>query len=122
MENREEQPDQETRGTEDGRQGGEEPLHIIVEVSMDDEPEQQGEEESEQQGEEELQAEEEAGEQETERTEQETERTVESEERPPTPRTTRAGRESRKPRSFGEEVQVQLSPKERSKRKSRAKY
>ena len=43
--NREEQLDQEIGGTEDRRHGGEEPLHIIVEVSTDEEPEQQGEEE-----------------------------------------------------------------------------
>ena len=44
------------------------------------------------------------------------------EESPTTPRTTRAGRKVRKPNRYGEEVQGQLSPKERSRRKSRAKF
>ena len=109
--NRKEQLDMEAMGTDDRIQGGEElenqPLHITVEVSTD--------EESENQVEEELQTEEEVG-------DQEAEGTVESEETPSTSMTTRAGRKTRKPRRFREEGQVQLSPKERSRRKSRAKF
>ena len=49
---------------------------------------------------------------------------VEKEEAPGTSMTTRAGRKTRKPRRFREEGQGQgqLSPKERNRRKSRAKF
>ena len=103
-ESRDEQIDREAKGS-DNR--GEEPLHITVEISTD--------EESEHQEEEETQTEEEVG-------DQEAEEIVEREERPADPMTTRAGRKTRKPRRFREEGQVQLSPKERSRRKSRAKF
>ena len=83
------------------------PLHIIVEISTDEESEHQ-EEEVIQTGE--------------EVTEQEAEEEVEREEAPGTSITTRAGRRTRKPRRFREEGQGQLSPKERNRRKSRAKF
>ena len=85
------------------------PLHIIVEVSTD--------EESEHQGEEVIQTGEEV-------TEQEAEEEVEREEAPGTSIITRAWRRTRKPRRFREEGQGkgQLSPKERNRRKSRAKF
>ena len=122
---REEQPDTEEerhdgggQGDEGEGQGGEDaedqPLHIVVEVSTD-ESEYQGGEELQYQGEEELQAEGEAE-------DQEVEEMRGGEESPTTPRTTRAGRKVRKPNRYGEEVQGQLSPKERSRRKSRVKF
>lgn len=85
----------------------EEPLHITVEISTD--------EESEHQEEGETQTEEEAG-------DQEAEKVAGRGERPTDSMTTRAGRKTRKPRRFREEGQMQLSPKERSRRKSRAKF
>ena len=90
-----------------GEERGNQPLHITVEVSTD--------EESEHQEEEVFQTEEEVG-------DQEAGDLVDREEMPSTSMTTRAGRKTRKPRRFREEGQVQLSPKERSRRKSRAKF
>ena len=107
--NIEEQRDREAIGEEDRIQEGEEmenqPLHIIVEISTDEESDHHEGEEN--------QREEEVGDPETEES---------VEERPDTSRTTRAGRKTRKPERFREAGQVQLSPKERSRRKSRAKF
>ena len=83
------------------------PLHITVEISTD--------EESHHQEEEDTRIEEEVG-------NQEAEKAVGGEERPVTSLTTSSGRQTRKPKRFREEGQVQLSPKERSRRKSRAKF
>ena len=94
-------------GEEDRIQEGEEkenqPLHITVEISTDAESDHHEGEEN--------QREEEVG---------DPEESVE--ERPDTSRTTRAGMKTRKPERFREAGQVQLSPKERSRRKSRAKF
>ena len=81
------------------------PLHITVEISTDEESDHHEGEEN--------QMEEEVGDPGTEES---------VEERADTSRTTRAGRKTRKPKRFREEGQVQLSPKERSRRKSRAKF
>ena len=100
--NREEQLDMEAMRTDDRIQGGEElenqPLHITVEISTDEESNRH----------------------EGEVGDPGTEESVE--ERADTSRTTRAGRKTRKPKRFREEGQGQLSPKERSRRKSRAKF
>ena len=94
VESGDEQIDSEAKGS-DNR--GEEPLHITVEISTDEESEHQ------------------IG-------DQEAEKAVGGEERPVTSLTTRSGRQTRKPVRFREEGKAQLSPKERSRRKSRAKF
>ena len=101
-EDREELRDRE--GADNGIQENEDlenqPLHITVEISTDEESNHQ---------------EEEVG-------DQEAEKAAGGEERPVTSLRTRSGRQTRKPMRFREEGQVQLSPKERSRRKSRAKF
>ena len=101
-ENIEEERDREAMGEENRIQEGEElenqPLHITVEISTDEESDHH----------------------EGEVGDPGTEESVE--ERADTSRTTRAGRKTRKPKRFREEGQGQLSPKERSRRKSRAKF
>ena len=95
------------KGIQEGEDLENQPLHITVEISTD--------EESDHQEEEDTRIEEEVG-------DQEAEKAVGGEERPVTSITTRSGRQTRKPKRFREEGQVQLSPKERSRRKSRAKF
>ena len=92
-------------GITQARSRSRQPFHITVEIPTVDESEHQEEEENQIEGM--------AGDQEAEE---------ERVERPDTSRTTRSGRKTRKPRRFREEGQVQLSPKERSIRKSRAKF
>ena len=89
------QPNPEAGGQDDIARGEREespPLYTTVEISTDDESEHQ-----------------EVGE---ERQEEEDQRST----------TTRAGRRTRKPSRFGEEENVQLSPRERRRRQSRAKF
>ena len=89
------QTDPEAGGQDDRARGEREetpPLYITVEISTDDESEHQ-----------------EVGE---ERQEEEDQRST----------ITRAGRRTKKPSRFGEEENVQLSPRERRRRQSRAKF